>query len=227
MSATSILVVGESGSGKSTAAENLPSEQTFVINVASKNLPFKGWKSRYTEFNKANPKGNLLNSDNTDVILATLDHINTSRPEIKYIVLDDSQYIAANKYMALAKQTGFQKFTDIALDMHKLATKPKALRDDLFVFFLSHAEEGTDINNVRRLKAKTLGKMIDNTITYEGLFSIVLFTYKEETKTGTEYGFITNGDPNSTAKSPRGMFETAKIPNDLLQVVLKIKEYEA
>lgn len=129
--------------------------------------------------------------------------------------------------MSLAKQTGFQKFVDISLDIHKLATKPKVLREDLFIFFLCHAEEGTDINQVRRLKAKTLGKMIDNTITYEGLFSIVLFTYKEETKTGIEYGFVTNGDANSTAKSPRGMFDKNKIPNDFMKVVEAIKEYES
>lgn len=225
MSATGILVVGEAGSGKSTSVESLPHEQTFIVNVSSKPLPFKGWKAKYTEFNKANPKGNMLSSDNTDVILAALDHINTARPEVKYIVIDDSQYIYANKYMSLAKQTGFQKFTDIALDMHKLAMKPKTLRDDLFVIFLCHAEEGTDINSNRRLKAKTLGKMIDNTITYEGLFSIVLFTYKEEVKSGIEYGFVTNGDPNSTAKSPRGMFDQ-KIPNDLMKVIEAIREYE-
>ncbi len=226
MSATAVLVVGEAGSGKSTSIESLPNEETFIINVSSKPLPFKGWKSKYTEFNKQNPKGNVLSSDNTEVILPALDHISASRPEIKYVVIDDSQYIYANKYMSLAKQAGFTKFTDIALDMHRLAMKPKVLRDDLFVFFLCHAEEGTDINSNRRLKAKTLGKMIDNTITYEGLFSIVLFTYKEDTKNGIEYGFTTNGDPNSTAKSPRGMFEQ-KIPNDLLKVVEGIKAYES
>lgn len=226
MGATSVLVVGESGSGKSTSIESLPSEQTFIFNVNDKPLTFKGWRSKYSELTKANPKGNMLSSDNTDIILTTLDHISNSRPEIKYIVIDDSQYIHANKYMAMAKQTGFQKFTDIALDMHKLAIKPKSLRSDLFVFYLCHAEEGTDINNNRRLKAKTLGKMIDNTITYEGLFSIVLFTYKEDSKTGTEYGFVTNGDPNSTAKSPKGMFP-ARMPNDLMKVVEGIKEYES
>lgn len=89
MSATSVLVVGESGSGKSTAAENLPYKETFVINVAAKPLPFKGWKSRYTEFNKDNPQGNMLSSDNTETILATLDYVNSKRPEIKYIVIDD------------------------------------------------------------------------------------------------------------------------------------------
>lgn len=69
--------------------------------------------------------------------------------------------------------------------------------------------------------------MIDNQITYEGLFTTVLFTDKVAKKDGsTEYSFITNGDPNNTAKSPRGLFESTKIPNDLMLVVNAVRAYE-
>jgi hypothetical protein len=50
---------------------------------------------------------------------------------------------------------------------------PKDLRDDLTIFFLTHSEDSTDINGHRKVKAKTVGKMIDNALTLEGLFSIV------------------------------------------------------
>jgi predicted ATPase len=225
MAANSVLIVGESGSGKSTSIENLPAKETFIVNVSSKDLPFRGWKKNYTEFNKTNPGGNLLNTDNAATIVATLKHVNEKRPEIKYIVIEDAQYIMANEYMRRSKETGFTKFADIAKSFFDIATAPKEMRSDVTVFFLMHAEEGTDINQNRRLKAKTIGKMMDNTITLEGLFTVVLFTSKEEVKNGIEYAFITNGDPNSTAKSPRGMFE-AKIPNDLMKVVEGIRAYE-
>lgn len=226
MAATSVLVVGESGSGKTTSTENLPSSETFIINVAQKNLPFKGWKGKYKPLNRENPNGNMLMSDDTETILKTMDYVSAQRPEIKYLIIDDSQYTVANEFMRKAKETGFQKFTDMALNMYKIATKPKTLRDDLFVIFLSHAEVAQDLNGNQRLKAKTLGKMIDDKITYEGLFSIVLFASKKEARGGVEYVFVTNGDLNNTAKSPKGMFDSKEIPNDLNNVVQIIKAYE-
>lgn len=224
--AAGILVVGESGSGKSTSLENLPNTETFLVNVGQKGLPFKGWKGKYKVLSKDNPTGNMLMSDDTEAILKTMDYVSNQRPEIKYLVIDDSQYTVANEFMRKAKETGFQKFTDIALNMYKIATKPKTLRDDLTVIFLSHAEVAQDLNGNQRLKAKTLGKMIDDKITYEGLFTIVLFAQKKEARGGVEYVFITNGDMNSTAKSPKGMFDSKEIPNDLMVVIQKIKEYE-
>ncbi len=225
MPANSILVVGESGSGKSSSVENLNPDETFIINVSSKSLPFQGWKKKYTPFTKTTPKGNMLNTDNADTIVAALQHISTNRPEIKYVVVDDSQYVIVNEYMRRSKEIGFAKFGDMALNMFKIPKCTQELRDDLFVFFLSHLDRDTDADGNAFSRAKTIGKMINNTVTYEGMFTIVLFTYKEDTKTGTEYGFITNGDPRSTAKSPKGMFP-GKIPNDLVVVVDAIRKYE-
>lgn len=226
MSATSVLIVGEAGSGKSTSAESLAPSETFYFNVMAKPLPYKGWKSNYTELTKENPKGNMLSTTDSNTILSTMDYINKSRPEIKYILIDDNQYIAADYLMAKAKEIGYTKFTDAALMIYKIATKAKSLRDDLFVFILNHQDVTVDSEGDKMIKAKTAGKMIDNSITYEGLFSIVLFTYKKEVKTGVEYGFITNGDPRSTAKSPRGMFDKKEVPNDLMKVVEAIKEFQ-
>lgn len=227
MPANAVLIVGDAGSGKSTSASFLPPEETFIINVSAKPLPFRGWKKKYAELNKENPKGNLLNTDSADMIVKTIQYISSDRPEIKYIVIDDSQYVAANEYMRKINEKGFDKFTSIASNIYKIpmATKGKEIRDDLFVFFLSHADSATNAEGVEYQRAKTLGKMINNNITYEGLFTIVLFTYKKLVKNETEYGFITNGDPGSTAKSPMGMFPK-EIPNNLFEVAEGIRKYE-
>lgn len=226
MSANSILIIGESGSGKSSSIRTLDPKETFIINVSSKPLPFKGWKGKYTAFNKSNPQGNLLNTDKTDVILATLKHISDNRPEIKNVIVDDSQYTVVNEYMSRIKDSGFQKFADMASNMFKIPKLCQELRDDLYVFFLSHSDIDTEDPERPVHKAKTIGKMMNKTVTYEGLFSIVLFADKREVKDGVDYGFITNGDPKSTAKSPMGMFESTFVPNDLALVVNAIKDYE-
>lgn len=226
MAAKNILVVGESGSGKSSAGEHLNPQETFWINPAQKDLTFRGWKKKYTEFNKNNLAGNLLQSADTETILKTLDYISSSMPHIKNVVMDDSQYTVADEFMRKAKEVGFQKFTDMALNMYKLATKARTLRSDLNIIFLHHAEVAQDLNGNQRLKAKTLGKMIDDKITYEGLFSIVLFATKKEARGGVDYVFITNGDMNNTAKTPKGMFDSKEIPNNLQLVLDAIKAYE-
>lgn len=226
MPATIALIVGDTGSGKSTAIEALPPEQTFIIMAGKSELPFKGWRKKYKYCTKTNPGGNLIKENETETILKLMDRISVNRPEIKYLVLDDSQYTVAFEFLRKAKEVGYGKFTDMALNMVKIATKPESLRDDLIVFLLHHVEKVYDGNGNEKLKAKTLGKLIDDKITYEGLFSIVLYCTKKETKSGIEHVFITNGDMNSTVKSPRGMFEEKEIPNDLLLVAQKIKEYE-
>lgn len=225
MAANAILIVGESGSGKTTSLENLDPKETFIINVSSKKLPFRNWKDKYSLFTRENPNGNLYNTDNADTIVTTLKHISDKMPQIKYVVVDDSQYVVVNEYMRRAKEAGFAKFADFALNMFKIPKSTQELRDDLFVFFLSHSDKDQDAEGSSFNRAKTIGKMINSTVTYEGMFNIVLFTYKEDTKTGIEYGFITNGDPRSTAKSPKGMLPV-KIPNDLSIVVEAIKKYE-
>jgi hypothetical protein len=107
--ATSILVVAESGSGKSTSIESLNSKETFIINVSSKPLPFKGWKSKYSVWSKENPNGNLYNTANPDQILACLKYVHEKRPEIKTVVVDDMQYMSAFEYFDKSNEKGYDK----------------------------------------------------------------------------------------------------------------------
>jgi hypothetical protein len=147
-------------------------------------------------------------------------------PHIKNVVVDDWQYMSSFEYFDRANEKGYDKFTQIASNLAQVAKMPKDLRDDLFIFFLTHSEESTDINGHRKVKAKTVGKMIDNTLTLEGLFSIVLFGKVIKHEDGNlEYVFETQTNGENTCKSPMGMFESVTIPNDLQYVKERILEY--
>lgn len=225
--AQSVLIIAESGSGKSTSIETLNPAETFIINVANKPLPFKGWKTKYKQWSKETPNGNLYAKPEADSIVACMRYVSEKRPEIKTIVIDDFQYMSGFEYMEKALEKGYDKFTKMASNLSKVATLPKDLRDDLTVFFLTHAEESTDIEGNRKLKAKTIGKMIDNVLTLEGLFSIVLFgKVKKSKETGVKYVFETQNNGENTCKSPRGMFSTFEVPNDLGLVKKAIEDYE-
>lgn len=84
-----IAIVGASGTGKSSSIRNLNPEETFIINVASKPLPFKGWRSKYTTWNKTNPNGNFINTSDVSVISSILNYINVKRPEIRNVIIED------------------------------------------------------------------------------------------------------------------------------------------
>jgi hypothetical protein len=225
--AQSVLVIADSGSGKSTSMRNLDPKETFIINIANKPLPFKGWKKNYTNISKDNPKGNMTSASSAAGIIKAIQHVNDKMPHISNLVIDDWQYMSSFEYFDRANEKGYDKFTQIAANLAQVAKMPKDLRDDLFVFFLTHSEESTDINGHRKVKAKTIGKMIDNTLTLEGLFSIVLFGRVKKTEDALMYGFDTQNNGENTCKSPMGMFEDSFIDNDLQLVKDCITKYES
>ena len=226
--AQSVLIIADSGTGKSTSMRNLEPKSTVIINIANKPLPFKGWKSKYTVMNKDNPKGNLVAVSSAAGIGKAMKHVNDNMPHIKTLVVDDWQYMSSFEYFDRANEKGYEKFTQIAANLAKIAKMPKDMRDDLTIYFLTHSEDSTDINGNRRVKAKTVGKMIDNALTLEGLFSIVLFGKVIKEEEGTlKYGFETQTNGENTCKSPMGMFEESFIENDLQLVKDCITNYES
>jgi len=225
--ATSTLIIADSGSGKSTSIRSLNPEETFIINIANKPLPFKGWKNQYKQISKDNPLGNLTSVSTSNGIMKALKHVSDNMPHITNIVVDDWQYMSSFEYFDRANEKGYEKFTQIASNLAQVAKMPKDLRETLYVFFLTHSEESTDVNGNRKVKAKTVGKMIDNTLTLEGLFSIVLFGKAIKREDGTlNYVFETQTNGENTCKSPMGMFDTLTIPNDLQYVKKHILEYD-
>lgn len=220
-----IAIVGQSGSGKSTSIRTLNPKETFIINVASKPMPFKGWKSNYTSWNKDNPDGNFVNTSNVDNIAKIMAYVNTKRAEIRNVIIEDAQYLMGFEAMDRAKEKGFDKFTDIAQKFYSILKIAINMRDDLNVIVTCHSENiGT--SDDPQLKIKTLGKMIDNTITVEGLFTYVLFTnVSRDAENKTTYSFITHSDGSTTAKSPIDCFEEDLIPNDLQYVIDQIEAF--
>lgn len=220
-----IAIVGNSGSGKSTSIRTLDPKETFIINVASKPLPFKGWKSNYKTWNKDNPDGNFVNTSDVEQIYKILQYVNNKRSEIKNVVIEDGQYLMAFEAMDRAKEKGYEKFTEIAQKFYSILKAGMSMRDDLNVIVSCHSENiGDGLNPI--YKIKTIGRMIDNVITVEGLFTYVLFADIRQKDNGeSEYNFITKSDGTTTAKTPLGCFEDKYIPNDLQYVLDKIKEF--
>lgn len=228
MAATRVLILAESGGGKSTSIETLDPKETFIINVASKGLPFAKWKSKYKEWSKENPTGNLYQNSSAPSIIACMEYVNSKRPEIKTLIIDDLFYMSAFELFDKANETGYAKFTSIAISLKKVATLPQTFREDLSVFYLTHPEESTDIEGRRIIKTKMTGKMVEQQLNFEGLFETVLYARPRKSKETKEmeYGFETKTDGTTPTKTPKGMFTESFIPNDLLFVKTAIHKYE-
>jgi len=221
MSSKLIAIVGATGTGKSTSIKHLDPKETYIINVAKKELPFKGADKLYNAENK-----NYKEVDDANEITRLLKTISEKAPHIKNIIIEDSNYIMSFNLMEKAAETGFTKFTLMARDMVDLFRTTRKLRDDLKVFYFSHPETVEDGGEIIGYKIKTAGKMIDSQIGLEGLLTVCLYTYVEETKEGTcSYHFVTNRFRKYPAKSPEGMFGEIKIPNNLQLVADAIDEY--
>lgn len=213
-----VLVVGKSGSGKSRSILNLDHTVTAIINVIGKTFPFRGWKAKYKPISSKDGTGNLLCTDKWESIKKMIVHIDEKRSDITQLIVDDAQYIMANEFMRRHKEKGYDKFTEIGDHFWELLWQARMCRDDLTIVFLIHSE----ISDHGEVKAKTIGKMLDDKICVEGMFTVVLHTGFED----GNYFFETQTNGNSTAKSPEDMFDEKRIPNDLQLVIDSIKRYE-
>jgi hypothetical protein len=221
MASKLIGIVGATGTGKSTSVKHLNPKETYIINVAKKELPFKGAEKLYNSESK-----NYKEVDDANEITRLLRTISEKAPHIKNIIIEDSNYIMGFNMLARATEVGFTKFTIMAKDMVELFREARRLRDDLKVFYFTHPETIEDGGEIVGYKIKTAGKLIDNQIVLEGLLTVCLYTHVEESKDGSAtYNFVTNRFKKYPAKSPDGMFADIKIPNNLQQVVDSIDEY--
>lgn len=194
-----VLILGESGTGKSASLRNFKPSDLKVINVANKPLPFK----------------NKIESIATDDYRTVVKELKLNKKKVA--VIDDAQYLMANEFMRRATERGFDKFTEIAQNFWSLVNMVKDLPSDQVVYFLAHIERDANGNE----KIKTIGKLLDEKITVEGMFTIVLKT----NVTDGVYSFITQNSGHDTVKSPIGMFPSVVIDNDLKYVDEKIRNY--
>lgn len=225
---SSIAIVGKSGSGKSTSYGSIPElgikglnpKTTVLINVGGKDLPFRGWTKVYN----GHPKdgGNYIESSDADVIAKSIKNISDNMKNVTDIIIDDAQYIMAFEFMRRAKEAGFGKFADLGVNISKVLEAARNTRKDLKVYFLWHPEEDKDTG----FKMMTVGKMVNDYLTLEGLFSVILYTnVSKGADNKIQYQFVTNNDGKYPAKSPVGMFSETYIPNDLGYVSQLIDNY--
>ena len=194
-----VMIYGQSGTGKSTSLRNFTNDEVAVINVSGKPLPFRSKLTTY-------------DTDSYTKISSALNKI-----ERKSIVIDDATYLMVNEFMRTAKVAGYQKYTDMAVNFNSLVAQASQLANDKIVYFLGHSDlkdDGTE-------HFKTIGKMLDNYVTVEGKFTIVLKTVVQDGK----YYFSTHNSGQDTVKSPLGMFEDNYVDNDLKAVDAIIREY--
>lgn len=193
-----VFVIGFSGSGKSSSLRNFKPNEVGVFSVAGKRLPFQ------SELKVA------MNSNYQTIENAL------QRNKLRAYVIDDSQYLLAFDSFRRAKEASYTKFTDYAVSFYNLLDAIKRTSPDTIVYLLHHAEE-TDRGMI---KAKTIGKMLDNQLVLEGLCEIVLYAESD----GKKYQFLTQSNGFTTAKSPMGMFPL-EIDNDLKAVDSQIRKF--
>lgn len=195
-----VLILGASGAGKTASLRNFKKGEIGVFNVANKLLPFKS---------------DIVVVNTRDYRAITKGVVQCSAPSV---AIDDSQYLMVFEEFDRAKETGYGKFTDMAQNFYSLVqavifnAPPEKI-----VYFLHH----TEIDESGRVKAKTVGKMIDSKLTLEGLFSIVLLAGTD----GQNHWFETQSDGYTTCKTPMGLFEEKRIDNDLKAVDSAIREF--
>lgn len=196
-----VLILGESGSGKSTSLRNFNKDELVIYNVAGKPLPFRGG----TQLNRAD-----------NVSYNTIMQ-NMSKKKFRCYVIDDSQYLLAFELFGRVAEKTYDKFTEMAVHFYDLIQFViRQMPPDCIVYFLHHTD---DIGG--KVKAKTVGKMLNEKLTVEGLFSIVLMAKNLDGR----YIFRTHSDGRDTVKTPMDMFEQDEIDNDLKAVDAAIREY--
>lgn len=204
------LILGESGTGKTCSLRNLDPKNTLLIQPVRKPLPFRstGWK----EIKAKGDGNNILVCSNPQAIINCM-----KASPFDVIVVDDWQYILASMYMAARNVKGFDKFTEIGGAGFDIAKAASELAENKRVYVLAH----TTSDEFGNTRIKTLGKLLDDKIVVEGMFTTVLRTHVENGR----YLFSTQNSGSDTVKSPMGMFSEKYIENDLAAIDQIICDY--
>lgn len=200
-----VLLIGKSGSGKSTSLRNFDEKEIGLINVSRKPLPFK------KKFEST------VNTDDYNMILKCL-----AKTTKNSIIIDDAGYLIVNMFMKGHSNAGtgnavFGFYNKVGDSFWNLVESVKSLPENKIVYFIMHEDK----NDFGDIKPKTIGKILDEKVCLEGMFTIVLRSVVENEK----YLFRTQTNGYDVAKSPMGMFETPEIENDLKLVDDRIREY--
>jgi hypothetical protein len=233
-----IYVLGDASSGKTTSLVNvpqlnikgLPPNKTGYIDVIGKGLPFKGWKNHYNKENK-----NYLTLEDydvkLDVCIKSID-LFSKNPNIKYIVIDDYQYILSYKFIndVESKRTSgnavFERYNEVLSLNKRLIDHLKKCRKDQICILISHSERVVAKDGFTVIeKMKAIGQATDKYLTPEGMVNIILFAVSEMEENKPVKYFLTQTDGEKVARSPIGMFDGVKIPNDMGKIVEAVENF--
>lgn len=200
-----ILIIGRSGMGKSTSLRNLDPDKTALINVLGKPLPFRG------KFDQ------IVTADYAKIMNAIS---KTNRP---IVVIDDAGYLMTSAFMSGHASQGsgnalYSFYNTLGDNFWFLIEHIRSLPTNQRVYLIMH-EDGNESYDI--IKPKTIGKMLDEKVCIEGMFSICLRCVYSNGR----HVFRTRTNGKDTAKTPLGMFEEEEIDNDLKVVDEKIKEF--
>ena len=218
--ATLVQILGEPGTGKTYSMRNLAPKTTFYFNSDKKNMPFRGWKSKYCKENK-----NYIATSDIAMIGSILNKIDKEQNHIKVVVIDTLNSIMSDKEMAERKKKGFDKWMDLAGDVYDLYRYIASLREDLTVYCVAHTEDYVGKDGMGRQRLKTNGAKLTK-LNLEGLTTYTLYSAMTKGVESTEYTFETQNNGYNTARSPEGVFEGFAIENDLEKVTKAIIDYE-
>ena len=205
-----IMILGASGSGKTTSLEHLDPKLTLYIDADGKGLSRKGWRNQYTKANK-----NYFVCDDPNSIYSLMQQINDKQKQIKYLVIDTLNGCMVADEFRRSKDKGYDKWLDLATSVYNIVDYANKMRDDLTVILIGHTQTSDDgftcmLTNGRKL----------NKICLESKMTTVLLAKAEDGK----YVFETRAK-NSTAKTPKGAFDTDEIPNDIMLVIDALKDF--
>lgn len=228
--AQKVLIIGASGTGKSHSIQYLNAKSTFVICPDRKELPFKGSRKAYvTNLNVdgtiSYKTSNFAEINSMTVIREKIKLIAQGRPDITDVIIDTITYAMIESVMREIKTKGYDKFSEFAQELYLLLNELPALRKDLTVWVLAHAETNI-VDGSSQVQFKVpAGKLTSEKIVPEGLFTIVLYTDCSIVDGNATYCFITQNTGNNTGKSPEGMFPSLRIENNLQYVKECIHAY--
>ena len=219
------MLLGKSGTGKSTSIKGLDPKETVVLNVLGKRLPFKGSSSLYNTENK-----NLFRIEDHLEVTSMIQGINNNAPHVKNVIIDDAAFIMRKEFFKRAKESGYNRFTEIAQHFQQIISTCEKTREDLNVFLIMHSEDVVSDGTITEYKVSTIGKLLDSQYNCIEVVPMVLYSDVEYDDEGTAtYGFYTHrfmkGSTIIPAKTPESMFSSDFIPNDLGLVVKAMQEY--
>ena len=205
------MIIGTSGSGKTTSLEKLDPKQTFYIDADGKGLSWKGWRKQYNKENK-----NYFQCDDPNQIFSLMQQIDHKQTQIKYLVVDTLNAIMVGDEMRRIKEKGYDKWVDLSSCVYNIVDYSNKMRDDLTVILIGHTQTSEDgftcmLTNGRKL----------NKICLESKMTTVLLAHVND---NGEYVFDTKAK-HSTAKTPRGAFDSDEIPNDITLVIDALKDF--